>query len=129
MSQNDSPGTLDLLRRSVDDGGKLIQQEIQLAKQELAESVRSVVRGVLAGIVVVIALLGFLVMGIVTIVVATDPHWVAALIFTAVFLAVALGLGAFALRTFKRMSPLGKTRESIQEDIRWAKRQLKPGSK
>lgn len=129
MSDNDAPGTLELLRRSVDDGGRLIQQEIQLAKQELAESAKSVVKGVLAGIVVVIALLGFLVMGIVTIVVATNPHWVAALIFTTLFLGVAVGLGAFALRTFKHVRPLGQTRESIQEDIRWAKHQLRPGSK
>jgi uncharacterized membrane protein YqjE len=127
MSDRDS--SLDLLRRAVDDGGQLVQKEIQLAKQELTESVKAAVMAVVGGIAVLLLLVGFLVMTIVTVVLAVSPHWAAALAITVVFLLAAVGAGVFAITRAKRISPLRQTRETISEDVQWAKRQLTPDAK
>ena len=129
MAGDENVGIAELLRRAIGDGSRLIQQEIGLAKQELSESLRAVLAAAIAGVIVILAVLGFFVMAIVTIVVAVGTHWLAALGFTALFLVIALGSAWFAFTRVRRVSPLTKTRETIQEDIQWAKQQLKPGAR
>lgn len=118
-----------LVRDAVDKGSELITQEIRLAKQEIAATVRGGVATVVGGTVAAFALIGFLILAIVTIVTAVPLHWAAALGFSLLFLAIAAAAALFALRQARQMSPLRQTTETIKEDVQWAKQQLTLGGK
>lgn len=83
----------------------------------------------IAGAAAVFGVIAFLVMAIVTVVVATGPHWAAALGFAVLFLAIAAAGGLVAVRRLREISPLRQTVETIKEDVEWAKRQLTHGAR
>jgi len=116
--------TRQLLGEAVEQAGRLVQEEIQLAKRETQESLRAAVTALIAGAAAVFGVIAFLVMAVVTIVVATAPHWAAALGFAVLFLAIAAAGGLVAVRRLREISPLRQTVETIKEDVEWAKRQL-----
>jgi uncharacterized membrane protein YqjE len=113
-----------LVAEAVEQAGRLVQKEIELAKRETAESLRAAVGAAVFGAVAVFAAVAFLAMAVVTVVVAVGLHWAAALGFAVLFLAVAAAGGAMALARARRISPLQQTTETIKEDVEWAKRQL-----
>lgn len=113
-----------LVQHAVDKGSQLIADEIQLAKQEIKESVRAGVVAMIAGAVAVFGLVAFFVMAVVTVIIAVNLHWAAALGFTLLFLAVAAIGAAVAIRRLKGISPLRQTAETLKEDVAWAKQQL-----
>ncbi len=100
--------------------------EIQLAKQELRESLHAAVIALVTGTVAIFGLLAFLVMAIVALVVAVPLHWVAALACAAVFLVIAIVGATVAMERLKRISPLRQTVQTLKEDVEWAKQQLTP---
>jgi uncharacterized membrane protein YqjE len=118
------PSTRDLVTEAVEQAGRLVQKEIELAKRETAESLRAAVLALVGGAVAVFGVIAFLVMAIVTVVTAVAPHWAAALGFSVLFLAIAGGGGAFAIGRARRISPLRQTTQTIKEDVEWAKQQL-----
>lgn len=122
-------GTGGLIHSAIDEASRLVSAEIQLAKQELVESLRAGVTALIAGTVAVFGVIAFLVMAIVTLVVAVPLHWVAALACAVVFLVIAGIGGILAISRIKRISPLRQTVQTIKEDVEWAKRQLTPGKK
>ncbi len=116
--------TRGLVAEAVEQAGRLVQKEIELAKRETAESLRAAVGAAVFGAVAVFALVAFLVMAVVTVVVAVGLHWAAALGFALLFLAVAVFGAVRAIGRARRISPLQQTTETIKEDVEWAKRQL-----
>jgi len=101
-----------------------VASEIQLAKQEIGESLRAAVTALIGGVVAVFGVIAFLVMAIVTVVTAVSLHWVAALGFAVLFLVIAGGGALVAIRHAKRISPLRQTVQTLKEDVEWAKQQL-----
>lgn len=113
-----------LVQHAVEKGSQLISDEIQLAKQEIKESVRAGVVALIAGAVAVFGVVAFFVMAIVTVILAVNLHWAAALGFTLLFLAVAAAAATLAMQRLKSISPLRQTTETLKEDVAWAKQQL-----
>jgi uncharacterized membrane protein YqjE len=122
-------GTGGLIHSAIDKASHLVASEIQLAKQEITESLRAAVGALIGGVVAVFGVIAFLVMAIVTLVVAVPLHWVAALSCAALFLVIAIVGGLIAVRRLKRISPLRQTVQTIKEDVEWAKQQLTPEPK
>ncbi|HEX6539517.1 MAG TPA: phage holin family protein [Candidatus Dormibacteraeota bacterium] len=119
-----STSTGSLMQQAVEQASRLISAEVQLAKREVSETVRSGVVALIAGSAAAFFAIAFLVMAVVTVVVAVSLPWAASLGFALFFLAVAATGGMIAIRRLKRISPLRQTVETIQEDVTWAKQQL-----
>jgi uncharacterized membrane protein YqjE len=122
-------GTGGLIHRAIAQASQLVTAEIQLAKQELGESLHAAVMAVITGTVAIFGLIAFLVMAIVALVVAVPLHWVAALACAGVFLIIAIVGATVAMSRLKRISPLRQTVQTLKEDVEWAKQQLTPEEK
>jgi len=122
-------GTGGLIHKAIAQASQLVTGEIQLAKQELSESLHAAVMAVVTGTVAIFGLIAFLVMAIVALVVAVPLHWVAALACAAVFLVIAIVGAIVAMSRLKRISPLRQTVQTLKEDVEWAKQQLTPEEK
>ena len=118
-------GIPDLIRRLTDDSKRLANDEVRLAKMELADSIHSVSRGTLwvalafgAGVIAAAALTVFLAALIGRM--ANLNYWVGALV-TGV---LELGLGYFlikrGIKAFSRPSyTFEETRESLKDTSAW----------
>jgi hypothetical protein len=117
--------TRDLVTELAAKAKVLVRKEIELAKTEVRSDLRREVKmasglGVagLCGIVTLVLLLVAVAFALME--AGVLPGWLASLILAAVVLAVgtAAGLWGWAKRV---RQPLGTTRRSIQENVRWAK--------
>jgi uncharacterized membrane protein YqjE len=117
-------GTGGLLHTAINEASHLVTGEIQLAKQEVSESLHAAVIALITGITAAFAGIAFLVMGIVALVIAVPAHWVAALACAGGFLVIAIVTAAVAVSRVKRISPLRQTVQTLKEDVEWAKQQL-----
>jgi uncharacterized membrane protein YqjE len=125
---NGRRGLIELARVAVEDTVKLVQQEIQLAKIELQEMLRSNIRAaIFLGAAGLCGLL-FLVLLLVTIALIIPAHALAAGIETIVFL---LLLIVFALvgKSMLKIGPPPKTMTTLKEDAEWARQVLKRNGK
>jgi uncharacterized membrane protein YqjE len=122
-------GTGGLIHNAINEATHLVTAEIQLAKQELSESLHAAVTAVITGAVAIFGLIAFLIMAIVALVTAVPLHWVAALACAGVFLIIAVVGALMALSRLKRISPLRQTVQTLKEDVEWAKQQLTPEEK
>jgi uncharacterized membrane protein YqjE len=129
VSEAQLEGTGGLIHSAIDKASHLVASEIQLAKQEITESLHAAVGALIGGVVAVFGVIAFLVMAIVTLVVAVPLHWVAALGCAALFLVIAIVGALIAARRLKRISPLRQTLQTIKEDVQWGKQQLTPEPK
>jgi uncharacterized membrane protein YqjE len=128
MAQNNGDSAGELLKQFSEDATTLIRKEVELAKAELAEKGRKAGKGAgmfggagLFGLGAFGALTAFLILVLAE---AMDA-WVAALIVTAVYGAIA---GVLALQGKQRVEDAGplqpeQTVETVKEDVQWAKRQ------
>jgi hypothetical protein len=124
--------TPELLRELADQVTTLVKQEIDLAKAEVSEKGKRA--GIGAGMFGGAGVLGLLALGSLTASViaalATGmPLWLAALIVGAVYAAVA---GVLALQGRNKVQEAGpplpeQTKESVKEDIEWAKNRARSG--
>jgi uncharacterized membrane protein YqjE len=124
-------GMIELARVAVEDTVKLVQQEIQLAKIELQETLKSnVMAAIFLGAAGLCGLL-FLVMLLVFIALIIPAHALVAGIETLVFLilAVALGLIGKGRLRVKANTAVPKTMTTLKEDAEWAKQVLKRNGK
>ena len=125
---NSRHGLIDLARVAVEDTVRLVQQEIQLAKIEIKEMLKSNIKAaVFLGIAAFCALL-FFIMLLVTIALVIPAHALVAGIETVIFLVLAGILGLVG----KRMLQIGappKTMTTLKEDAEWAKQVLKRNGK
>jgi MFS family permease len=128
-SGNGAGGTAGLLRSIAADISTLVSKQIELAKQEIGEMVGTRAKAV--GVFGAAAVLGLFVVGFLGLAGAEAldlvlPRWAAMLIMAAVFgvlAAVAIVLARGWLRSGASKPEL--TQESLKEDVRWAKQQLK----
>ena len=128
MATTDDSSTADLLKRLSDQTVTLVRQELELAKAEVAEKGKQAGMG--AGILGGAGLFGLLALGALTacLVMALDTGmdgWLAALIVTAVYAAIA---GVLALTGKNKVREAGpavpeQTLETVKEDVEWAKTQ------
>jgi membrane protein len=128
-STNGGRGTGPLLRSIAADISTLVSKQIELAKQEIGEMVGT--RAKALSVFGTAAVLGLFVIGFLGMAGAEAldlvlPRWAAMLIMAAVFgalAAVAIVLARSWLRSSAAKPEL--TQESLKEDVRWAKQQLK----
>jgi MFS family permease len=129
VSTNGERGTGPLLRSIAADISTLVTKQIELAKQEIGEMVGTRAKAV--GVFGAAAVLGLFVIGFLGMAGAEAldlvlPRWAAMLITAGVFavlVAVAIVLARGWLRSSATKPAL--TQESLKEDVRWAKQQLK----
>jgi MFS family permease len=128
-SPNGERGTAPLLRSIAADISTLVTKQVELAKQEIGEMVgtRAKAFGVFgAAAVIGLFVIGFLGMAGAEALDLVLPRWAAMLIMAGVFAvlaAVAIVLARGWLRSGASKPEL--TKESLKEDVRWAKQQLK----
>ncbi|HXE58453.1 MAG TPA: phage holin family protein [Gemmatimonadales bacterium] len=109
----------------------LLRQEVQLAKTEIGEKVgratRDLVSLAVGGMVAwagVLALVTALIIGLADL--AAIDAWLSALIVGAILAIVGLLMVRGGVADLKRVDPTPRrTAESLQEDVRWAKEQLR----
>ena len=121
-------GLVELARMAVDDTIRLVQQEIQLAKIEIREMLRSNIRAAIFLATAGLFALLFVVMLLVALVEWIPNHTLAALITAAVFLVLAAILIFGGLRSLK-IGPPPKTMTTLKEDAEWARQVLKRNGK
>ncbi len=125
---NSRHGLIDLARVAVEDTVRLVQQEIQLAKIEIKEMLRSNIKAaVFLGIAAVCGLLFFILL-LVTIALIIPAHALVAGIETVLFLVLAVILGLVGKRMLQ-IGPPPKTMTTLKEDAEWAKQVLKRNGK
>ena len=127
--EKEGPSVSELFRQLARDSGALLRQEIELAKSELAASLRrtAVGAGWLAGgaAVVLLAVLVLVAALVVALGDLLDRYWLAALIVGLLFVVVGGALAAAAAKRLKtaRLKPEA-TLEMLREDRRWAQTEL-----
>ena len=118
-------GIPDLIRRLTEDSKRLANDEVRLAKMELADSIQNVSRGTLwvalafgAGVVAAAALTVFLAAVIGRL--ANLNYWVGALVTGALELGLAFVLIKRGLKSFAKPSyTFTETRESLKDTSTW----------
>jgi uncharacterized membrane protein YqjE len=124
--------TGELLRRLSDETTTLVKQEVELAKAELQQKGKQA--GVGAGMFGGAGLFGVAAFAALTacVIAALDlamPLWLAALIVAVVYAAVAGVLAVTGREKVKQAAPPvpEQTRESVKEDVEWAKTRARSG--
>ena len=118
----------ELAAEIVEEAERLVRLEIALAKAELKELAitNAIAAGAFAG-AALLAIVTLLVAIPVLIVVAVEPHWLAALVWIVVYLVLAAGLALFG-RGKLHIGVPERTVNSIKETRDWALRQMRsPG--
>ena len=112
----------------------LVRQEIDLAKAEMTERGKHLGKG--AGILGAAALVGLLAAGALTacLIAALDlamPTWLAALIVTVVFAAIAAVLAMTGRKKIQEAAPPVPEQaiDSVKEDVQWAKTRTRSATK
>ncbi len=123
----------ELLKQLSQETAKLVRQELELAKAEVASTGKKA--GLGAGLVGAAGIVGFLALGaftafLILVLNTFMPAWLAALIVTLVYGAIA---GVLALRGRDKVKeatpPAPQTVETVKEDIEWAKNPTRSASR
>ena len=121
--------TVRLVGQVAGDVGTLVKKEVQLARQEVTEGIAARVKAVAA--FGVVAILGLFVVGFLGAALAAGlaeimATWLALLIVAGIFVALAVIAGAIGVLKLKQ-PPLKpeRTKETIKEDVEWARAQLR----
>jgi uncharacterized membrane protein len=113
---------------AVDGFRTLARKHAELAKLEVTEAASIRVQGVgmiVAAVVVAMYAIGFVAAAGVVGLAVVLPTWAAILIVAVLLVVVALVLVLAARRALRTAPPAGeRTRETLKEDARWAKRQI-----
>ena len=128
MATTDDSSTAELLKRLSDQTVTLVRQELELAKAEVSEKGKQA--GLGAGILGGAGRFGLLALGALTacLIMALDTGmegWLAALIVTAVYAAIAGVLALTGKNKVREAAPAvpEETVETVKEDVEWAKTQ------
>jgi hypothetical protein len=121
--------TVRLVGQVAGDVGALVKKEVQLARQEVTEAVAARVKAVAAFAAVAVLLLfvvGFLGAALAAGLAETMATWAALLIVAGIFVALAVIAGLIGVARLKRPSlKPERARETIKEDVEWARAQLR----
>lgn len=124
----------DLFKSLSDEFSSLVRQELRLAQAEMTEKGKRAGIGIGmfggAGLISVLAL-GTLTACLVALLATAMHVWIAALIVTAAYGALAAGLGLSGRRQVSEATPPvpEQTTETLKEDVQWAKTQLPSGKR
>jgi len=119
----------DTLRDAANNIGEIIRSEFRLAKLEIRETASRAIspaRMLLAGAVLGMYGLGFVLLTILFALRIILPAWLSALIVfivTAMAAGVLIGSGVMGFRRLNR--PLERTAANVKEQIQWAKQQVR----
>ncbi len=121
--------TVRLVGQVAGDVGTLVKKEVELARQEITEAIMARVKAIAAFVVIgVIALfiVGFLGAAGAAALAEVMPLWLALLIVAGGFILLAVLAAVFGIARLKK-PPLKpeKTKQTIKEDVEWAKAQLR----
>jgi Putative Actinobacterial Holin-X, holin superfamily III len=126
MSRQSIP---ELVGAIANDTSTLLRQEMQLAKQEIADAVTARLKA--AGSMAAVGLIALLMVIFLALAAAAAldlvlPAWASRLIVAGTFLLLAVPVGLFGIRRLKQ-PPLAptETKRTVKEDVEWAKQQLK----
>jgi hypothetical protein len=119
----------ELVRSIAGDTATLVRKEIQLARQEMTETVTGKARGAVAfaaaGILALIALVFLGAAGAAALDLVL-PRWASRLIVAGVFLVAMAVLIAAGARLMSRTKvTANRTRKTVKEDMEWAKERLR----
>ncbi len=124
----------ELLRQLSEETSTLVRQEVQLAKAELSQKASLAGKG--AGLLAGAAVMGLGVFGaftafLIAVIALAVPVWVAALIVTVLYAAVAAALALAGRAALRKATPLTpeQTVDSVKEDVQWAKTQARSGNR
>jgi uncharacterized membrane protein YqjE len=124
----------ELFKQLSNDLSTLVRQELRLAQAEITEKGKKA--GVGAGLfggagIIVLLALSTLTACVVALLATAMDTWVAALIVTVVYGALAAGLALTGKQRVSEPTPPvpEQTVETVKEDLQWAKTQLPSGSK
>ena len=111
------------------DARELARGEVELARAEMREQFQAAVRGaIFGGIALVAAMLALVWVFVLEMLILDEvmPLWAAALITLATLAVLAAVVGLLAYGQFKRVTVVPrKTVNSVKEDIRWLKDQMR----
>jgi putative superfamily III holin-X len=118
--------TADLVKDLSREVSTLVRDEVALAKAEIAQKGREAAAGMgmlLGALVVGLAVVGGTMAFLILILDGWMPSWLATLVVTAAYAAVAGTLAVRGKRLLSKASPPApeRTIESVKEDVRWAK--------
>lgn len=122
--------TRELVTELARKASELARKEVELAKTEIRADLRAGVKTAsglgVAGVCALVTLQLLLTAVVLALMEAgVMPGWAAALVVAAVVLAVGTAAGLWGWAKSKRIrKPLDTTRRSLQESVRWAKRQI-----
>jgi len=126
--------TAELLKRLSSETTTLVKQELELAKAEMTEKGKEAGKG--AGMFGAAGIMGLLALGALTacLIAALDTAmatWLAALIVTVVYAAIAGVLALTGKGRLKRATPPvpEQTQDNVKEDVRWAKTRARSSSR
>jgi uncharacterized membrane protein YqjE len=124
----------ELFKQLSNDLSTLVRQELELARVEMKETGKKAGLGIgMFGGASIVGLVAFLTFTtcIVAALATGMKVWLAALIVTVVYVAVAAGLAVLGKRRVAEASPPvpEQTLETVKEDVQWAKTQMPSGSK
>jgi uncharacterized membrane protein YqjE len=124
----------ELVKDLASETSTLVRQEIDLAKAEMTERGKRLGKG--AGMLGAAALVGLLAAGSLTacLIAALDlamPTWLAALIVTVVFVAIAAVLALIGRKQIQEATPPVPEQaiDSVKEDVQWAKTRTRSATK
>jgi membrane protein len=126
---NGDRSTASLLKSVAGDTATLVKKEVELAKREILEGVTGKAKAA-AGFAVA-AVLGLFAVGAVVVTIAVAlrivmPAWAAWLVTAVTLLVLAGGVAAVASARMKRAGfSVDKTKETVKEDVEWARAQLR----
>ena len=121
-------GVIELARLAVEDTIRLVQQEIQLAKIEIQEMLKSNIKAAIFLAVAAVCALFFFVMLLVFIALLIPAHALVAAIEAVIFLVLGVVFGLVG-KSMLKTKPLPKTMTTLKEDAEWAKQVLKRNGK
>jgi hypothetical protein len=119
----------ELMKQLAQETSTLVRQELDLAKAEMAEKGKQAGKG--AGMFGAAGVVGLLALGALTAVLiallatALDHVWLAALIVTVVYAAIAGALALTGKKKVQSATPVApeQTIDTVKEDVQWAKTQ------
>lgn len=118
----------ELLKDVVANVQEIVRSEVRLAKAELSEETQKTIRAVgflIAGGLLGLYALGFLLLSAVYALAVVLPDWLAPLLVALLVAVIAGALLMIGRNRLKDISPFPKTVSSVKEDIQWAKDQTK----
>ena len=118
----------DVLQNIIGDIQDIVRSEVRLAKSELTaelDKVKSAAPLLIAGGIVALMALIFLVWTIIYALAIVLPMWAAALTVTVLLAVIGSVTLATGLKHLRHVGPPERTLESVKENVQWAKRQLK----